>query len=187
VAGKTAYFQPGSPPPAPPGADAAGRTVVYSPGAPPAPPADAAGKTSLFVPTPPPAPTEAAGRTSYFQPAPPPERTVVFGSVPPPAAPAAAVPKAFLVAVEATGAAGAEHALRAENKLGRVPENEIPVPHGSVSRHHATIRYRDAAWWIEDQKSENGTWVNGERVAERQLGHDDRINIGTVRFRFKLG
>jgi predicted component of type VI protein secretion system len=108
--------------------------------------------------------------------------------MPPPAAPPpVAVPKAFLVAVEPTGAAGIEHSHAAESTVGRVPENAVAVPHGSVSRHHATIRFRDGVWWIEDQKSENGTWVNGERVTERKLAHDDRINIGTVRFRFKSG
>jgi len=173
---RTAFFSPSPPsPPSPPAAEAAGRTSVYAPSAPPPPPSS---------------PSEAAGRTSLFSPAPPPERTVVFGSVPPPLAPpaaaAAAVPKARLVPVESTGPAAKEHPLAAENTLGRVPENSIPVPHGSVSRHHATLRYADGAWWIVDQKSENGTWVNGERVTERKLGNDDRINIGTVRFRFRI-
>jgi pSer/pThr/pTyr-binding forkhead associated (FHA) protein len=110
---------------------------------------------------------------------------VVLAATPPPAGAAAvAVPKARLVAVDS--ATTQEHALGAENTLGRVPENTIPVPNGSVSRHHATIRYAGGSWSIVDQKSENGTWVNGERVTERKLAHDDRINIGTVRFRFKL-
>jgi hypothetical protein len=186
---RTAEVTPKAPAPPPaaaapaalPPPEAAGRTSFYVPQAPPAaPPAASAPPPS---PSPPPPAPETEGRTRFFSPAPPPDRTVVLGTTPPAGAAAAAVPKARLVAVDG---AAQEHKLGAESTLGRVPENTIPIPNGSVSRHHATIRFAAGVWSIVDQKSENGTWVNGERITERKLAHDDRINIGTVRFRFKL-
>jgi pSer/pThr/pTyr-binding forkhead associated (FHA) protein len=34
-----------------------------------------------------------------------------------------------------------------------------------ASRLHATIRHDDKGWWIKDNSSSNGTWINGERIA----------------------
>jgi hypothetical protein len=34
-----------------------------------------------------------------------------------------------------------------------------------VSRLHATIRHEHNLWWLTDNGSSNGTWINGERVA----------------------
>ena len=46
---------------------------------------------------------------------------------------------------------------------------------------------RDREWFaqVEDLASTNGTVVNGERIAERQLVDGDRIEIGNAVIRFE--
>jgi pSer/pThr/pTyr-binding forkhead associated (FHA) protein len=47
-----------------------------------------------------------------------------------------------------------------------------------VSRHHATLHVEDEAIVLEDEGSENGCLVNGERVQRAQVTVDDDIWIG---------
>ncbi len=126
---------------------------------------------------------------------PPLDRTMVYTPMPPsleaesPGDPGAATLRllAKLVPVDAADGSAQEHSLTPENTLGRVRENSIQIQQGSVSRHHAILRLTAEAWTLEDLKAENGTWVNGERIDKRRLADGDRVNIGTVRFIFRLG
>ena len=95
--------------------------------------------------------------------------------------------QAMLVPVEPGDAAAKGHTLAADNSIGRVRENSIQIQHGSVSRQHAILRFTAEGWILEDLEAENGTWVNGERIEKRRLLDGDRVNIGTVRFLFRLG
>ena len=95
--------------------------------------------------------------------------------------------QATLVPADAGDGSARGHVLSPENTLGRVSENSIQIQHGSVSRHHALLRYTEDGWMLEDLGAENGTWVNGERIEKRRLADGDRVNIGTVRFLFKTG
>ncbi|MCR5661204.1 MAG: FHA domain-containing protein [bacterium] len=57
----------------------------------------------------------------------------------------------------------------------------------TVSRRHARIFKEGDAVFIEDLKSANGTFVNGERLIEgvqRSLFENDEIALGAVRFTF---
>jgi adenylate cyclase len=66
--------------------------------------------------------------------------------------------------------------------IGRLPECNLYVPFGGVSRHHAKIvKTADGVWTIEDMGSKNGTQVN-ERILTRaqQLHHGDIVWLGNV-------
>ena len=156
---------------------------------PPANPAHAAARTAhVSTSAPPPAP---AVPTSVA--APPPDRTVVISPMAPmaasPAPPDASkpAPAASLIPVDPDSGPIRGYALAAENSIGRVPENSIQVNHGSVSRRHAILRATADGWSLEDLGAENGTWVNGERIEKRTVADGDRVNIGTVRFLFRIG
>ena len=51
--------------------------------------------------------------------------------------------------------------------IGRHGDNEIILPDGQVSRHHAEIVMQGGRWLVADLGSANGTYVNGERLTPR--------------------
>lgn len=61
--------------------------------------------------------------------------------------------------------------------IGRDADNDVPLANPQVSRHHARLRRAGAAHVIEDLGSTNGTFVNGERITNRQLAVGDQIQI----------
>ena len=68
-----------------------------------------------------------------------------------------------------------------ENVIGRSSSCDIRVDAHAVSRNHAVLtRYDDGSWTITDTDSQNGTWVNGEKVSICPLASGDQITIGPV-------
>jgi Nif-specific regulatory protein len=68
--------------------------------------------------------------------------------------------------------------------LGRDPSNSVSPRDPLLSRRHFVLESRDGGWTLRDLGSSNGTFVNGDRVAERRLVHDDEIRAGSCRFLF---
>ena len=61
----------------------------------------------------------------------------------------------------------------------------IVVNETTIGRRHALIEYKDYSFWIIDQGSINGTFVNGESVSsEVRLKHCDRIRLHKCDFEF---
>jgi pSer/pThr/pTyr-binding forkhead associated (FHA) protein len=71
------------------------------------------------------------------------------------------------------------------NEIGRAEENNIQIASSNLSRKHAVIRAVPGGFSITDLGSQNGTYVNGERVTERRLADGDTIELGSVRFVFR--
>lgn len=71
------------------------------------------------------------------------------------------------------------------NSIGRSPKNDIQVPQSEVSRRHANIILSDEGCRIVDLGSENGVYVNGERVQDRPLANGDLILVGTQKLVYK--
>ncbi|MBX7212554.1 MAG: FHA domain-containing protein [Thermoflexales bacterium] len=64
-------------------------------------------------------------------------------------------------------------------KVGRDTANQLVIPDGMVSRHHATIWVENGALNVRDEGSANGTTVNGVRVMSSAVLHGgDRIAFG---------
>ncbi len=68
------------------------------------------------------------------------------------------------------------------NTVGRDPGCDIVVTDGSVSRRHARIERRGQEWWVVDQGSANGTYVNSVRVAEQALKTGQELRFGALGF-----
>ena len=67
--------------------------------------------------------------------------------------------------------------------IGRGPDCDIVLPDRVVSRRHACIDRRDGGYFIVDDGSKNGTFVNGQPVTEpRRLIDGDEIQVA-LRFR----
>ena len=62
--------------------------------------------------------------------------------------------------------------------IGRAADNDLVIPDGRVSRHHARIAGRRGTLVYADLGSTNGSRVNGVQVGELVLGAGDRIEVG---------
>lgn len=69
--------------------------------------------------------------------------------------------------------------------VGRLSECTLVLEDGNVSRRHAEIRPQGTGFKVVDLASTNGTNVNGERIAERQLRDGDVIEFGGTKVRFE--
>jgi pSer/pThr/pTyr-binding forkhead associated (FHA) protein len=68
--------------------------------------------------------------------------------------------------------------------IGRSPDCSVFLDDVTVSRRHAVLAERDGRWYVEDQGSLNGTFVNRERVESAELTDGDELQIGKYRLTF---
>jgi predicted ATPase len=69
--------------------------------------------------------------------------------------------------------------------VGRGSNNDIVLTDPRISRKHARLSYREEQIWVADTGSSNGTFVNGEQVAERALRDGDNLSFGGLEAQFK--
>lgn len=68
-------------------------------------------------------------------------------------------------------------------QIGRDPSNDVVIPSPNVSRFHTQIEKVGQRYRVEDLRSSNGTYVNGERIdGSVWLKPNDSIRIGQYRF-----
>ncbi len=80
--------------------------------------------------------------------------------------------------------AGTTIALGPINSIGRNVNNTIYVEDDFASASHAMLTFRGRSWFVEDQGSTNGTYVNGHRIDRPvALSFGDELAIGRVRMR----
>ena len=72
-------------------------------------------------------------------------------------------------------------------KIGRATDNDIVIPDVLASRHHATLVPTASGTEILDNRSINGTFVNGARVESAVLHDGDTVTIGNVDLVFRGG
>jgi ABC-type multidrug transport system ATPase subunit len=64
-------------------------------------------------------------------------------------------------------------------RIGRAPDNDLVLDDLLVSRYHAELRTRpDGGFEIADLGGQNGTFVNGRRIATQVLAGNDSIGVG---------
>ncbi len=70
--------------------------------------------------------------------------------------------------------------------IGRHPECDLHINDGSVSRQHATVDFRDDAYYVEDLDSRNGTFLNDTKIAGPAKLYDGaQVKICDVVFTFQ--
>ena len=71
--------------------------------------------------------------------------------------------------------------------IGRAQGCDIPLPfEPTVSARHAFIAADHGQLSISDNRSRNGTWVNGRAITTHALAASDTVVIGSTRFHFQL-
>lgn len=73
-----------------------------------------------------------------------------------------------------------------EYLLGRQRDAQIIIRDLGVSARHARIFRGPDGYALEDLKSRNGTWLNGERTTQAILKHGDDIRVGATDMRFEI-
>ena len=72
----------------------------------------------------------------------------------------------------------------AETTIGRSPDCGIFLDDVTVSRKHAVLLERDGRFYIEDQGSLNGTFLNRKRIETAELHDGDELQVGKYRLTF---
>lgn len=68
-----------------------------------------------------------------------------------------------------------------ENKritIGRKHPSEVVLRDSCLSRQHSMIQLHSGQVWVEDLRSTNGTWIDGERVRRAQVSSNSVIRFG---------
>ena len=75
------------------------------------------------------------------------------------------------------------------NTIGRMPDNDVSVMDGSISRRHcAIVVHATRACELYDTASKNGTYLNGQRIAApTPLNPGDQIRLCERQFVFLTG
>ncbi|MFD7020735.1 FHA domain-containing protein [Streptomyces sp. NPDC059161] len=64
--------------------------------------------------------------------------------------------------------------------LGRDPQGDLVVDDARVSWRHATISWSGRSWVIEDHGSTNGTYVQGQRIHQMEIGPGSAVHLGNA-------
>ncbi|MCX3290892.1 FHA domain-containing protein [Streptomyces sp. NEAU-H22] len=64
--------------------------------------------------------------------------------------------------------------------LGRDPQGDVVFDDARVSWRHATVSFNGHSWVIEDHGSTNGTFVQGQRIHQMELGPGSAVNLGNA-------
>ncbi len=73
--------------------------------------------------------------------------------------------------------------------VGRDLRNDLAIEKPTVSSFHATIEYRNMVFFLEDQRSTNGTKLNDKKLEPNmpiRLKSGDRIHFATYQYRFVI-
>lgn len=91
----------------------------------------------------------------------------------------------FMVVRSGGGLAGAVFTPSGdETTIGRHQDSDIFMDDITVSRHHAVLVRGEDGYYIRDEGSLNGTYVNRVRVETRKLSDGDQVQIGKYKLTF---
>ncbi len=78
-------------------------------------------------------------------------------------------------------------ALDADEALvGREAGCNVVVPHPSVSRRHALIKRKQGVFFVVDQGSANGTFVDSKRIVDAAVREGSVVRFGSASFRAEI-
>ncbi len=73
-----------------------------------------------------------------------------------------------------------------EALVGREANSNVVVPHPSVSRRHALIKRKQDVFFVVDQGSANGTFVDSKRIVDATLKDGAVLRFGSASFKVEV-
>lgn len=73
--------------------------------------------------------------------------------------------------------------------LGRSRNRDVPLSEKSISRHHVTLLARGKQFFVKDEGSQNGTWLQGVRIGAGdtvELRPEDTLRVGGFEISLEL-
>ena len=95
-------------------------------------------------------------------------------------------PEATLVIIQSENLEENVHLTDEEVVLGREEDADIVIDDQRVSRKHCKIALTDGRYVLTDLGSSNGTFINGQKVTEKDLENGDKIQIGNTILQFEI-
>ena len=84
------------------------------------------------------------------------------------------------------GLTGRAHELNVDRTtIGRVDDNLFQIAEPSVSSHHCEVHLRGSEVLIRDLNSTNGTFINGEKIAESILKPGQTLRLGNIELKLE--
>ena len=71
--------------------------------------------------------------------------------------------------------------------IGRSGDAQLTIDDPSVSPLHAVIENREGKYYISDLGSESGTFINDEKVLEKEIDSGQEAKIGDFSIQFNVG
>ena len=88
--------------------------------------------------------------------------------------------------VLSAGMTGRTHELKADKTtIGRVEDNTFQIAEPSVSSHHCEVLLQGSDVIVRDLNSTNGTYINGEKVAEAVIKPNQILRLGQIEMRLE--
>jgi pSer/pThr/pTyr-binding forkhead associated (FHA) protein len=99
------------------------------------------------------------------------------------------IPEAFLIDVNSATNKNMYKVNKTITKIGRMQENDVYINKTTVSALHAQIEYKDDGFYLTDNNSANGTYLNEGKqriIREVRLKGEDIIYFDQYKFRFLM-
>ena len=95
---------------------------------------------------------------------------------------------ADLVVIDGPGAPqGDTFSLRQRrHKVGSAPGVEVRLADAGVSKEHALLWLKEGVFYLQDEASTNGTFLNGKQITQEELCDGDEIRVGGTRLVFRI-
>ena len=68
--------------------------------------------------------------------------------------------------------------------IGRQSDNDIVLKDLKASRHHVQVFFKDNRYVVKDLNSQNGVFINNQKVVESEIRSGDFMSIGNSVFKF---
>lgn len=63
--------------------------------------------------------------------------------------------------------------------IGRRPDSDIMIDNTGVSNRHARLNF-EQNYYLTDQRSSNGTFINGKKILHAKLSNGDEIHFAGI-------